>query len=71
MRVPPVTSSKRRGYAGLNEGRMKRSPLRPWEFAPEPIQRVALRCWDSLPRPLRRVLSSLSDVINPRHTTHR
>lgn len=56
-------------YAGLNQGRPTRTWQRPWEFAPEPIQRAAVRSWSALPSSVRRALSPLGGVINPGHTT--
>ena len=54
---------------GLNQTGSTRSWRRPWEFAPEPVQRVALRSWDLIPAPIRHALAPLGDVINPGHTT--
>src|SRR5438309_697695 len=36
-------------YVGLNQHRPLRSWRRPWEYAPESVQRAAVRCWSALP----------------------
>lgn len=56
-------------YFALQQSRRSRSWRRPWELAPEPVQRAALRSWGALPGPVRHALGPLGDVINRGHTT--